>query len=36
MYYIGKGVDSWDNYEQVPGELGAEGDDGVRQASRFK
>lgn len=36
MYYIGKGVDLWDNYEHVSGEPGAERDDGVRQASIFR
>ena|ERR1700733_12401399 len=33
MYYIGKGTDSYENYEHVSGEPGAEDDDGVRQAS---
>jgi hypothetical protein len=30
IYYIGRGVDSWANYEHVAGEPGTEADDGVR------
>ena len=30
MYYIGKGIDSYDNYEPPSDDPGAEDDDGVR------